>query len=159
MKAIAIYPGSFDPITYGHIDLIERMRPLFDELYVVVANSSLKSSLFTADERADLARLCLPPGVKVQTYGGLTVEFARAVGARVIVRGLRAVADFELESAMGAANKKLAPEIETLFVLTRPEFGFISSRMVKEVAAFGGELKDFVPPPVAQALRQKIKKS
>lgn len=157
MKVKAIYPGSFDPITYGHIDLIERMSPIFGELVVAIASSSAKSALFSPEERSELAKSCLShvPGVSVQIQEGLTIDFAQKVGARVILRGLRAVSDFEYESAMANVNKKLAPHIETMIVLTRPEYSYISSRMVKEVAQFGGDVQSLVPADVASALKRK----
>ncbi len=157
MRRTAIYPGSFDPITFGHIDLIERLLPLYDQLTVVVAQSSSKNSLFTSEERMALIKTCLPQ-VDVQIHNGLTIDFAKSIGAQVILRGLRAMSDFEYESAVAAANKKLEPTIETLITFTRPEYGYISSRMVKEIASFGGDLKTLVPPPVAQALHKKINK-
>jgi pantetheine-phosphate adenylyltransferase len=159
MSVKAIYPGSFDPITYGHIDLIERMRPLYEELVVVVSNSPSKSYLFSADQRAELVRACLQhvPKVAVEVHAGLTVDFAKKMGAKVILRGLRAVSDFEYESAMANANRMLAPEIETMIVFTRPEYGYISSRMVKEVATYSEGLQGLVPPLVAQALKAQKK--
>lgn len=159
MKVKAVYPGSFDPITYGHIDLIERLRPLYDEFVVLIAVSTQKTVLFSAEERVQLVRDCLShvPEVQVQVHSGLTVDYARENGAKVILRGLRAVSDFEYESAMANANKQLAPGIETMIVFTRPDYGYISSRMVKEVATFSGELKNLVPPRVAEALRKKMK--
>jgi pantetheine-phosphate adenylyltransferase len=155
MNVKAIYPGSFDPITFGHIDLIERMSPLYDELVVLISNSPTKSYLFTAQERAELVRSCLDhlPQVNVQIHDGLTVDCAKKFGANVILRGLRAVSDFEYESAMANTNKMLAPDIETLIVFTRPEYSYISSRMVKEVATYSDGLQGLVPPLVAKALK------
>lgn len=157
MKVKAIYPGSFDPITYGHIDIIQRLQPIYGELTVLVAHSPKKTYLFSAEERAHLIRKCLKdlPGINIDMFDGLTVEYAKKVQASVIIRGLRAVSDFEYESAMANMNKKLGPEVETMIVFTRPEYGHISSRMVKEVAFYRGDLTGIVPPAVAEALKSK----
>ena len=157
-QSIAVYPGSFDPITLGHIDIIQRLADFYQELVVLVANSSAKAQLFTAEERAVLIKESLigKANVRVEVVDGLTVDYARKVGAAVIIRGLRAVADFEYEFAMANMNRKLAPEIETMIVFTRPEYSFVSSRMVKEVAFFGGEISSLVPPPVVKALNLKV---
>src|SRR5262245_31215026 len=143
----AIYPGSFDPITMGHIDIIQRLAPLFDPLFVVVANSQAKNYLFNLREREELIRANIGklPNVKVETGDGLIVDHARKVGAQVIVRGLRAISDFEIEFAMANMNKKLAPEIDTMIVFTSPEFSYVASRIVKEVAHHGGKLDGLVP--------------
>ncbi len=158
MSKHCIYPGSFDPITMGHIDIIQRLSAVFDQITVLVAQAPHKNYLFSSEERQSLVVSCLQgiKNVDVEIHQGLTIEYAQKVQARVIVRGLRAVSDFEYELAMANVNSKLAPEIETLIVFTRPEYGHISSRMVKEVAEFGGELKDLVPSHVAEALRMKI---
>ncbi|MCB0367084.1 MAG: pantetheine-phosphate adenylyltransferase [Bdellovibrionaceae bacterium] len=154
----AVYPGSFDPITYGHLDIIKRIQPLFSEVVVLVAQSEQKSYMFAAEERAELIRQCLSgtSGVKVEVFSGLTVDYAKRSGAQVIVRGLRAVSDYEYELAMANMNRKLAPEIETMIVFTRPEYNYVSSRMVKEVAVNGGSLQDLVPGQVADALKKRI---
>lgn len=156
----AIYPGSFDPITMGHIDIIRRLAPLFDPLIVVVANSRNKNYLFQLREREELIRPNLKdlPNVRVESCDGLIVDHARKVGASVMIRGLRAVSDFEVETAMANMNSKLAPEIETMIVLTRPEYSYIASRMVKEVASHGADLNGMVPDNVALALKQKFAK-
>lgn len=160
-QAIALYPGSFDPITLGHIDIIQRLADFYLELVVVVANSPAKSQLFTAEERCRLIQESLRDvkNVRVVVFDGLTVEYARKIGASVIIRGLRAVADFEYEFAMANMNRKLAPEIETMIVFTRPEYSFVSSRMVKEVAMVGGPVNGLVSPPVEKALSEKYKKA
>lgn len=157
-QSIALYPGSFDPITLGHVDIIERLADFYQELVVLVANSAAKNQLFSASERAGLIKesLTRQKNVKVEVFDGLTVEYARRVGATVIIRGLRAVADFEYEFAMANMNRKLAPEIETMIAFTRPEYSFVSSRMVKEVAFFGGEVESLVPAPVVKALQKKV---
>lgn len=158
MNITAVYPGSFDPITFGHIDIIQRLEPLFANLIVLVANSPNKHYVFKAEERAQLIRenCQLKAKTQVEVSTGLTVDFARARGASVIVRGLRAIADFEYETAIANVNARLDPRIETMIVFTRPEYSYISSKIVKEVAYYGGDLNDLVPESVAQALRAKI---
>ncbi|MEN0058086.1 MAG: pantetheine-phosphate adenylyltransferase [Bdellovibrio sp.] len=157
---VAVYPGSFDPITMGHVDIINRIAPLYDQVVVLVAQSSQKQSLFTAEERKALIEQALPAvkNVKVDIFDGLTTEYMRKNQAQVIVRGLRAVVDFEYEMTMANINKKIAPEIETLLVFASPEYYYISSRGVKELAMNGGALTDLVPPTVVKALEKKIKK-
>ncbi len=157
-KNLAIYPGSFDPITLGHIDIIQRLAPLYDELIVVVSQSSSKTELFSADERKNMLIEALKnfKNVKVAIHQGLTIDFARNVGAQVIVRGLRAVVDFEYETSMANMNRKLAPEIETVLVFASPEYYFVSSRAVKEVAMHGGPLEGLVPTFVAETLYERL---
>jgi pantetheine-phosphate adenylyltransferase len=157
----AIYPGSFDPITLGHLDIIRRMQPLFSELTVVVANSRRKNYLFSLEERVQMIRENLGglSNVRIDKCEGLIVDYARTNGAKVIVRGLRAVSDFEYETNMAGINKTLEPKIETMIVFTRPEFSFVASSMVKEVAQHGGDLKGFVPPNVVQALLKRTKET
>lgn len=158
--AKAIYPGSFDPITLGHIDIIRRIRPLFSELVVVVANSQRKQYWFSLEERVGLIRESVKdiPGVQIEKCDGLIVDYARIAKAQVIVRGLRAVSDFEYEFAMANINKKLDDSIETMIAFTRPEYSFVASHMVKEVAQHGGDLKGLVPPNVIQALKARVKR-
>lgn len=158
MKRIAVYPGSFDPITWGHIDIIKRISKLYDEVIVLVANSNEKTSLFTVQERMQLVQkeLAKIKNVKVDSFSGLTVDYVRQVKAQVIVRGLRAVVDFEHELSMGNINKKLAPDIETVLVFANPEYYFVSSRMVKEVAKNKGPLKSLVSENVDKALQKKM---
>ena len=155
---IAVYPGSFDPVTYGHIDIIQRACRFFTELHVLVAESSEKKHLFSAEERLQLVQSCLPdlPNVKVVVSKGLTVDYAQSVKAQVIVRGIRAVSDFEYEMAMAGINKKLAPEIETVTIFSNPSYNYISSRFIKEVALHGGPLEDMVPSVVAKSVKQKL---
>jgi pantetheine-phosphate adenylyltransferase len=154
--AKAIYPGSFDPITLGHLDIIRRIQPLFTELTVVVANSQRKSYLFSLEERVTLIRDNLGANVQIEKCDGLIVDYARSAGASVIVRGLRAISDFEYEFAMASMNKKLCSDIETMIVFTRPEYSFVASHMVKEVAHHGGDLTNLVPANVVKALAGKI---
>lgn len=160
MSRIAVYPGSFDPITLGHVDIINRISLLYEEVIVLVAQSSQKNSFFTADERKDLIEKSLShlKNVKVDFFEGLTVDYMKKAKAQVIVRGLRAVVDFEYELTMANMNKKLAPEFETMLVFANPEYYFISSRGVKEVAINGGALTGLVPDVVMKALNEKLKK-
>lgn len=153
----AVYPGSFDPITFGHLDIIQRIAPLFDEVIVLVAQAEQKKYFFSGEERVKMITDCLGPlpRLRVEFYAGLTVDFVRKANAQVIVRGLRAVSDYEYELAMANMNHKLAPEIETMIVFTRPEYNYVSSRIVKEVAMNGGSLQDLVPAPVVEALQIK----
>lgn len=157
---VAVYPGSFDPITMGHVDIIKRIAPLYDQVIVLVASSSQKQSLFTASERKDLIERSLPglTNVSVDVFEGLTVDYMKKANAKVVVRGLRAVVDFEYEMTMANMNRKLAPEIETMLVFASPEFYYISSRGVKELAYHSAELKDLVPSVVINALQKKMNK-
>lgn len=154
------YPGSFDPITNGHCDIIKRIQPLFGEVTVLISNSKRKNYLFTAEERQVLAQEALQqiPNVKVEIHKGLTVDYLHKNKIGVMVRGLRAVSDFENELAMANMNKKLAPDIETMIVFSSPEHYYISSHMVKEVAEYEGRIRDLVPANVEKALKKKYKK-
>jgi len=158
MPSIAVYPGSFDPITNGHIGIIQRGLLVFDKLIVSVAVNVRKKTLFTIEERMEMIREVFKdnPRVEVGCFSGLTVEYTKMVGANVILRGLRAVADFEYELMMANMNKKLCPEVETLFMMTGEEHFFINSRSVKEIASLGGQIDFLVPPNVAVALRKKL---
>ncbi len=154
----AIYPGSFDPPTLGHIDVITRASRLFDELVVAIAVNSQKQPLFTLEERAQmLSECCAELGnVRVVPLEGLLARFAQEIGACAIVRGLRAVSDFEYEFQMATMNRHLAPEVDTCFLMTHQQFAFLSSSIVKEVARLGGDIRPFVPPNVAERLREKF---
>lgn len=158
MKKKAVYPGSFDPITLGHIDIITRMSKIFDELVVLIAQSSQKHSLFTPLERKKLIEETFKhlPTVKVDIHEGLTVDYVRQNQATTIIRGLRVVVDFEYEMTMASMNRKIAPEIETMLVFASPEYYYISSRAVKEVAQFNGPLDGLVPDHVKQPLLDKL---
>jgi pantetheine-phosphate adenylyltransferase len=161
---VAIYPGSFDPITNGHVDLARRAARLFDQLYVAVYNGSgkaVKQGLFPAQERVALARACLAhlDNVVVDTFEGLFVDYARSVGAQTIVRGLRAVSDFEYEFKLAHMYQHLAPELEVVCLMTSSSHSFISSSIIKEVASLGGSVVGLVPPPVAEALAAKYESS
>jgi pantetheine-phosphate adenylyltransferase len=158
LPTIAIYAGSFDPITRGHEDLIHRSREFVDKLVVAVANNSSKKPLFSPDERVDLIRRVAgsDPGVEVLQFQGLLVNFAREVGASLIIRGLRAVSDFEYEFQMALMNRNLSPGLETVFMVPSVETTYISSSIIREVAQFGGDLDGLVHPAVAEALRDKF---
>jgi len=157
LTRIAIYPGTYDPIHLGHVDIATRAANIFDELVVAVYDRPAKSLLFTVEERVALASQALAGLAEVRAvpYGGLTVEFARQVGAQVIVRGLRVISDFELEYQMALTNRQLAPEVEFVCLMTRQAHAFLSSSIVKEIALLGGNVSGMVPPHVAAALETK----
>lgn len=160
MSKIAVYPGSFDPITIGHLDIIERISHIFERVIVLVTESNEKKYLFSAQERADFIKKAVSANRKIEVniFSGLTVEYMKKKKANVIVRGLRAVADFEYEGTLASMNHRLAPEIETFMVFSRPEYYFISSRGVKEVARNGGDLTGLVPDFVKSNLQKKLGK-
>jgi len=155
---IALYPGTFDPITLGHVDLIERAAQFFDRIIIAIAHNPAKSPLFTLDERVSLAEEALGhlSGVEAVGFDGLTVDHARERGAAVILRGLRAVSDFEHEFQLAGMNRHLAPDVETMFLTPSERYTYLSSTLVREIAAFGGELRDFVPSNVETALRRRF---
>lgn len=155
-----VYPGSFDPITMGHVDIIKRLSKSFDRVVVLVANNAQKSFLFTAEERKELILKALKntSNLKVDIFAGLTVDYMKAKKIDKIVRGLRAVVDFEYEMTMANINRRLAPNIETLLVFASPEYYYVSSRGVKEVALNGGSLRGLVPDVVKKPLNEKLKK-
>ena len=154
----AIYPGSFDPVTNGHLDVIERARKLFDEVVVAVADNDEKQPLFSLKERLDLLRETAGKigNVRVAQFKGLLVEFARAEGAGTVIRGLRAVSDFEFEFQMALMNRKLDAVVETIFLMPKEDYTYLSSRIVKEIARLGGNVSSFVPACVAKALSRKF---
>ena len=154
----AIYAGSFDPITHGHEDLVRRSLEFVDRLVVAVATNSSKTPLFTLDERMALIRAAAgdDPRVEVRQFNGLLVDFAREVGAKLIIRGLRAVSDFEYEFQMALMNRHLSPQLETVFMVPSLDSTYISSSLVREVARFGGDVSGLVHPTVAAALRGKV---
>jgi len=153
----AIYPGSFDPITFGHLDVIKRAALLFDELVIAVADNASKQALFSGEERMDLIREVLGDcnNVRIERLQGLLVNFAHEQDARVVIRGLRAISDFEFEFQMALMNRRLSPELETVFLTPKEDCTFLSSRIVKEVARLGGDVRQFVPSVVAERLASK----
>ncbi len=153
----AVYPGTFDPITNGHIDLVQRARRLFDQVVIGVAGSPTKGPLFTMEERVDMAQRIFAddPGVEVRGFDTLLVNFARDLDSRVVLRGLRAVSDFEYEFQLASMNRRLAPDIETLFLTPAEQYAFISSSLVREICRFGGDVSAFVHPLVREALSRK----
>ncbi len=154
----AVYPGSFDPVTNGHLDVIKRASRLFDEVLVAVAVNDAKVGMFSYEERVALLEEALVgfDNVKVTRFEGLLVDFVMAQNAQTVVRGLRAISDFEYEFQMALMNRKLNPQVETLFLMASEEYTYLSSRMIKEIARLGGEIDRFVPNSVASALREKF---
>jgi pantetheine-phosphate adenylyltransferase len=154
----ALVPGSFDPPTKGHLDVIERCRGLFDQVVVGVVHNPSKSPMFSADERIDMLEQCCAawPNVRVESFSGLLVDFAREIGAKTVVKGLRAITDFDYEIQMSQMNRYLSNDVVSLFVATKPEYGYLSSSLVKEVARLGGSVDGLVPPIVADALKERL---
>jgi pantetheine-phosphate adenylyltransferase len=161
MARIAVCPGSFDPITFGHLDIIQRGAKVFDEVYVTVLNNSSKNSLFTVQERLDLIKQVTGhiPNVKVDSFQGLLAEYATSINAVAIIRGLRAVSDFEYEMQITSMNRLLNENVETFFIMTRNQYSFLSSSIVKEVAKYGGDISELVPQKVKEALLSKFQSS
>jgi pantetheine-phosphate adenylyltransferase len=155
---VAVYPGSFDPATYGHLDVIKRASIAFDKVIVGVLNNSSKSPLFSVEERVNILEKAVKdmPNVEVKPFHGLSVNFARENHAQVIIRGLRAVTDFEYELQMAQTNRVLAPDVDTIFLTTSLEYAYLSSTTMKEVASFGGELKEFAPPEIIELVQAKM---
>jgi pantetheine-phosphate adenylyltransferase len=158
MSVSALYPGTFDPPTNGHLDLIERGARLFDHLIVAVLNNPGKDPLFTVEERVEMLResTAALKNVSVATFDGLMVEFARKQGVSAVLRGIRAISDYEYEFQMALMNRRLAPEIETVFLQPAGRYSFVSSRMLKEVFSFGGDVSGLVPPNVLKRLRDRM---
>lgn len=154
----AVYAGTFDPPTFGHVDVAARAAQVFDRLTVAVAEDPRKTLLFSTAERLELARSALAglSNVEVVSFSGLLVDWARAHGIRTLIRGLRAFSDFEYEFQMALTNRKLAPDVETMFLMPNEDFSYVSSSMVREIAALGGDVQQFVPPAVAAALQRKL---
>lgn len=154
---IAIYPGSFDPITYGHLDIIKRGLKIFNHVIVAVARNSQKNSLFSIDERVALIRSVLKdePRVSVDTFTGLLIDYVASKKAHVVIRGLRAISDFEYEFQIAQMNSSIGNNVETLFMMTSVQYGYLSSSIVREVCALGGDVDSFVPAEVKTAMRQK----
>jgi pantetheine-phosphate adenylyltransferase len=159
-NSAAIYPGSFDPMTNGHVDIVQRGLQMFDRLIVAVANNQQKNHLFSIDERLALIQQSLGhlPGLEVAAFDGLVVNFARERGVQVLLRGLRAVSDFEYEFQLAGMNRRLAPEVETAFIVTSEDAFYVASRLVREAASYGGDVSSMVPAPVLAALKQKLPK-
>lgn len=157
----ALTPGTFDPITSGHLDVIARASQLVDEVVVAVAASQKKGPLFTLEERFDLIRRATAhlDNVRVEPFTGLLVDFAREMDATVVVKGLRAITDFEYEFQMTAMNYQLSPQLETLFIMSPPQYMYLSSSIVREIASMGGDVSQFVPPCVNDALKKKLSKN
>lgn len=163
---VAVYPGSFDPITNGHLDIIRRAIGVFDRLVVAVLENPRKDPVLSIDERVSVIRRALAEGpapeagrVEVRSFDGLTVDFCRLVGARFIVRGLRAISDFEVELQLAHNNRRLAPEVDTVFFMTALEHAYVSSSLVKEIARFGGDVDDMVPRAAAEALARAFRRA
>jgi len=158
MKSRAIYPGTFDPVTYGHIDLIKRARKIFDEVIVAVAHNPSKAPLFTVEERIQLLRRSTRSlrGVSIDHFDSLVVDYVRRKGARVMIRGLRMLSDFEYEFQMALTNRKLSEAVETIFMMPAESYAYVSARLIKEAGALGADLSAFLPPFVADALRRKL---
>ncbi len=159
---IAIYPGSFDPVTKGHLDVLRRAAGMFDKVIIAVLKNSAKRSFLPIEDRLKLIQMsCDYDGlqnVEVDYFQGLTIDYARQKNANVLIRGLRAVSDFEYEMQLSQTNNALAPDINTVFLITKPKYNFISSSTVKEVAMMGGDVSKFVPPPVAEYIKERINK-
>ena len=160
---LAVYPGSFDPVTYGHIDVLRRAAEVFERLVVGVLENPRKSPLLPTAERIELIRRSveseaphLVDRIDVEAFTGLTVDFCRARGARFLVRGLRAISDFETEMLLAHNNRKLAPEIDSVFFMTSLEYGYVSSSLAREIAQFGGDVSAMLPPPAADALKRAV---
>lgn len=157
---IAVYPGTFDPVTNGHLDIISRSSKLFDKVIIGVLHNSAKTPLFSVDERVNILKKATEniSNVEVRSFEGLSVDFAKACKANVIVRGLRLITDFEYELQMAQTNRKLAPDVDTTFLFTSLQYSYLSSTTVKEVAEFGGDISEFVPGFVADAIHERLKK-
>ena len=158
MSRIAIYPGTFDPLTLGHIDVMERAAPMFDKVVLLIAVNSKKVNMFSDQERVEMSRIALShlPNVEVDFYSGLTVEYARMIKANTIIRGIRAVSDFEYEFQIALMNKKLYPSADTIFLAPDEKYTYLNSTIVRELARYSQDVSDFVPEIVAQKLKEKL---
>ena len=154
----AVYPGSFDPITKGHLDIIERASKIFDELVVVIMQNSCKQSVFDQDQRVAMIEKCIAhlPNVSVQVGSGLTVDYSKSINANVLIRGIRAISDYEYELSQASANQMLNPEIETLFMIARPQYSFISSSIAKEIVRYNGDVSGCIPSCIIDEFKAKF---
>jgi len=159
LSRIAIYPGSFDPVTFGHLDIMQRASQTVDELVVAVLENHAKIALFSVEERVKMLKIITKdyPNVRVESFHGLLVDFAREQGAGFIIRGLRAITDFDYELQMAQTNRIMAPRVDTIFFATNLEYAYLSSTTVREVASYGGDITKFVPESVARAVEEKIR--
>lgn len=159
--ATAVYPGSFDPVTMGHIDILERTSRVFDKIVVAVVHNVTKEALFTLDERVELIKASVKhlPNVEVECFNGLLADFLKAKNATVVIRGLRSITDFEYESHMSMMNKKLLPEVDTVFIMSNPQYIYVSSSGIKEAALLGGNVSGMVPAAVERGLKEKLTQS
>ena len=161
MNKIAVYPGSFDPVTNGHLDIIKRAAKTFDKVYVAILTNSAKNPKFSLEERIDWLERATKEltNVEIVSFSGLLVDFAKQIGANIIIKGLRAVSDFEYEFQMALTNRKLQPDIETMFLMTNGRYSYLSSSIVKEIANYGGNLEGLVPDFMIEEIYEKIKKN
>ena len=160
MNKITVYPGTFDPVTYGHIDVVKRVAALYDKVYVAVAVSERKDTLFTVDERVAMLKAAVSEfeNVRVERFEGLVVDYALSKSAKVVIRGLRMISDFEYEFQMALTNRQLQPQVETVFMMPNAEYSYLSSRLMNEIASLGADVSKLVPPHVEKQLRGKITK-
>ena len=164
METLALYPGSFDPITFGHLDILQRATELFDHIILTIAINNRKETVFSGDEREAMLKKCLEgkswaKRVEIEQFSGLLVNFAKQKNAQTLVRGVRQISDFEYEFRMALTNRRLAPEVDTVFLMPNEHLTFISASLVKEVAAWGGDLSSFVPEHVATELKKRMKQT
>lgn len=159
MKKIALYPGTFDPVTLGHIDIIKRAANLFENLMVAVADNPEKTALFSVEERMELLRASLRDvdRISITSFSNLTAKFAKSIGATAIIRGLRAISDFEFEFQMALMNRQIEPDVETVFLMPKAKYSYISSSLVKDIAKRGGDISSFVPPEVEEAIVKRFR--
>jgi len=160
MSKIAVYPGTFDPVTYGHLDVIKRVSRLYEKVFIAVASSDQKNTLFSVEERFDMLKKAVSEhkNVEVESFDGLVVEYASKKSAKVVIRGLRMISDFEYEFQMALTNRRLNSQVETMFMMPNELYSYLSSRLIKEVASMGADVSEFVPPDVQKKLKEKYSK-